>query len=376
MEFKIPVIDFQNIASKLAMVAKPNSDSMGDLILIEANDVVRFSANDKNISLSIVSRTADVTTPGKAVCRLGDIKGYISRFVPLSDDYGTDSFAFVVKNGVLFIKTKTIFRDSKPSYRKLTVPTSNVSEYPNIKIVNDAQLIINSNTLKDGINSVLHCVNPNEIRAAFCGVGVSVKNDKIVFVATNGVKLSEAVFNINVVNIRELSHIFKYSFASILKTVLDPDSQVFITFEGSNVYVRCNDVYIVGSLLVNDSFPDYKKAFANYDKVVTLPRLSFVDNITNVTDALNVEDNSRLSIIISGNKIMFKGERVEIEQEFDEPFEHELNIDVNGHYLADLVAGFVGDVVNLCFVDSDTPIIIKSAVNDEHTALLTHLRRR
>lgn len=376
MEFKIPVDDAQLIVNKLSNVAKLGSDDVDGLVLIEADENVNFYVNDKSISLRMTSRDSEVISTGKILCRLNDFKGYLGKFTKLTDDFGTEFFTFLLKDDVLLIKTKTIFRDSKPSYKKLVVPLLDVSIYPKVKYVDDTQLIVNSSILKEGISSVLHCVNVKETRPSLKGVAISVKSDKLVFAATNGVKLSEAVLDINTDSIAESTYVFKYDFASALKYLLDPDSQVFVTFEGSNAYIKCNDMYIVGSTIINEGFPNYKKAFDMYKHTMIIPRLSLYDSVANAIDVLDVDDNSRLSIKFEGNKMLLKNERVEIEQEFEEEFEQSLDIDVNGAFLNDLLANFGGDVLRLYFSDSNSPIIIRSGVDDDRTVLLTNLRRR
>lgn len=376
MEFKIPVDRAQAIVNKLTSVAKIASDDIDGLVLIEVTDVVTFSVNNKSVSLSVVSDDSEILTTGKVLCKLGDFRGYISRFSVLTEEFGTEFFNFIVTDEVLFIKTKTIFRDSKPTYKKLKVSLLDPSIYPKIKVVDEAQLIVNSDVLKEGISRVLHCVNPNEIRASLKGVSISIKEDKLVFAATNGVKLSETVLDVHTDSIEESTHIFKFGFASTLKYILDSDSQVFITFDGSNVYVRSNELYIVGSTIVNESFPNYSKAFEAFDYILTLPRVSFSDGVANAVDVLDVDDNSRLSIDIEGNKMVLTNERIVIEQEFEEAFTDPLHIDVNGHYLNDFLGNFVGDSIKLCFKDANNPLVISSGVDNKHTVLLTHLRRR
>lgn len=376
MEFKIPVDEAQSIMNKLNSVAKVGSDEIDGMVFIDVDDTVNFCVHNSSVSLVVSSRKSDIINKGKVLCRLSDFRGYLTKFTKLTDEFGTDVFHFVLDSDSLLIKTKTIFRDSKPSYKKLVVPILDNKIYPKIKFVEDSNLIVNSSILKEGLASVLHCVNPKEVRTSLKGVAITISKDKLIFAATNGVKLSEAVLDINAVSMDESTHIFRFDFASTLRYILDKDSQVFIKFEGSNVYVKCNDLYIIGSTIINEEFPDYRKAFESYLYCVTLPRLSFYDSVENAVDVLDIDDNSRLSIKLEGNKLVLKNDRIDIEQEFDDPFEYELEIDVNGRFLSDLLYNFGGDTVHLCFKDSDNPVVLKSGVGDGRTVLLTHLRRR
>jgi len=250
----------------------------------------------------------------------------------------------------------------------------NTAQYPIIKPFGEAQLIINSDILKRGIEKVLHCIDPTEIRNALKGLNVTIDEDKIVFVGTNGVKLAEDTMDVNA-DIKQASHIFKHDLATILRFILDDDSQVFMIFEGRHVYMKCNDVYIVGSLIIGESYPDYKPMF-DCNKVIRFPRMDFTDSILAVTDVLDPEDNNRLTLNFEDNKLMLKNDRVEATHEFDNDFSGGLDVDINGVFLASMLRDFMGDNLEIHFTEGNNYIIFKSEDDDNHVALITVVKRR
>lgn len=374
MEFKIPVEELQSIVNRLANVIKMNEEGITSMIMIEVDDGVKFKATDGSVNLIVDSDQCEIVNKGKALVQFRDVKGYISKFVPLVDDYGTKDFHFVVENNAGLIKTKTQFQSGKPSYRRLKFKTFNNETYPTVKPFGEAQLIINSSILKRGIGKVMHCVNPGEVRKSITGLNVTIKEDGIVFAGTNGVKLAEFEMDINA-DIEQSSYIFRYNFATILRSVLDDDAQVFMRFEGRHVYIKSNDMYIIGSLIINESYPNYKPMF-ELEKVITFPSLDFLDSVHTVMDVLDPEDNSRLSIIFEGSNLTLRNDIVESVQDFNDPFEANLDIDVNGEFLDSILSGFVGEKLELHFTEGNNYIVFKSPESDKHTALLTVVKRR
>jgi len=371
MEFKILVDEMQSVLSRLSHVVRLNEEGVTSMVMIDVGDEVQFKATDGSTSL-VVTNEAEIIKKGRTLVRLRDIKGYVSKFVPLMDDYGTKNFHFIVEDSKGLIKAKTQFQSGKPSYRKLKFQTFK-DNFPAVKDFEDPDVILNSVILKKGINKVLHCVNSNEVRRALTGVNVTIDNGRVVFAGANGVKLAEFGFN-TVADIERKSYILGYGFSSILRAILDDDAQVFLKFEGRHAYVKSNNVYIVGGLIINESYPDYKTMF-ELTHVLRVPRLDFSDTVNTVMDVLDPEDNKRLSVAFSGNSVTLKNDVVETTQDFEEPFAHELDIDVNGEYLDSILRDFTGTILDIHFTPGNNYIVFKGD-DENHTALLSIVKRR
>jgi DNA polymerase III sliding clamp (beta) subunit (PCNA family) len=371
MEFKILVDEMQSVLSRLSHVVRLNEEDVTSMIMVEAGDEVEFKATDGSTYI-VITNEAEIIKKGKALLRLRDIKGYVAKFVPLMGDYGTKDFHFVVEDSKGLIKTKTQFQSGKPSYRKLKFQTFK-ENFPAAKSFEDPDVILNSVILKQGINRVLHCVNSNEVRRALTGINVTIDAGRVVFAGANGVKLAEFGFN-TAANIERKSYILSYELASILRAILDDDAQVFMKFEGRYAYVKSNNVYIVGGLIINESYPDYKSMF-ELTRTLSIPRLDFSDTVNTVMDVLDPEDNRRLSITFAGSSLTLKNDLVETTQDFEEPFLHELDIDVNGEYLDSILRDFSGNMIDVHFTPGNSYIVFKGE-DENHTALLSVVKRR
>jgi DNA polymerase-3 subunit beta len=376
MEFTIPVETLQSVVSKMSHVIKLASDDVTSMMSIETfDDRVKFCGTGGAVHVVISARNCEIIEKGKILIQLRDISGYVGKFVPLSDGFGTESFKITADDREGFINTKTYFPSGKPSYRKLKFKTFNTGILPSIKEFDDAQLIVNSDILLEGLTKIVYCVDPGEIREAVAGVYIAIDKDKIIFAGTNGIKLAEAKLNI-VADIKQSQYVLRFSMANAMKQLLDHNSQVFMKFEGGDAYVKCNDVYISGGLVLNEPYPDYKPALHAYEKVISTPRYDLVDSVSASISALDPEDNYRLTLTFEGNKSTLKNDRVEAVHEFDYQFDHTLDVDVNGSYLLSMLMNFMGENLEICFVDNSKPIIFRSKDNHDHTALLMLLRRR
>jgi len=374
MEFKIPVEELQNIVTKLANVIKINNDDVAGMVYIKADDGLEFSGTNGYVNVTINANRYEIINKGKSLCKFADIKGYLMRFAPLTEGYGTENFHFIVGEDEGVVKTKTLFQNSKPSYKTLKFELYNPKTYPAVKPFGETQFILNSNILKQGIDKVLHCIDPTEIRNSLKGLSVVIDNNEMTFVGTNGVRLVEDVIDVSV-DVKQGTYLFKHDLSIILRSVLDDDSQVFISIEGRYIYLKSNNIYITGGLIIGESYPDYKTMFG-YKKTITFPRVDFTDTIFTIQDVLDPEDNNRITLNFNKNKLLIKNDRVEAVQEFDGDFEAVLDLDVNGVFLASLLKDFIGNDLEIRFVPENNYLTFVSKDDDKHTALLTVVLRR
>ena len=376
MDFTIPVETLQNVVKKMSYVLKIATDDVTSMMMMDASgDQVKFYGTGGAVHEIITARDCEIAEKGKILMQLRDISNYIIKFMPLSDGFGTESFRIIADDREGTIKTKTIFPSGKPAYRKLKFKTFNTALLPTIKDFEDAQLIVNSDILLEGLGKILHCVDPSEIREALSGVYICVDKDKIIFTGTNGVKLSEAKLNI-VADIKESIYVLKYSMAIAMKMSLDHDSQVFMKFEGRDMYIKCNDVYLSGGLVLNDPYPDYKSTLKAFDKVMSIPRYDLIDSVSAANSVLDPEDNHRLTMQFRGNELTLKNDRMEAVHKFDYEFAYDLDVDVNGAFLLSMITDLTGEYLEVCFIDNLKPVILRAKDNTDHTSLLMLLRRR
>ena len=373
MEFKVAVDKLQYVFSKLASIVKISDTGVAGMVMVQADKDLEFTASNGKENLIIDSIEAEIIQTGKIVFRFSDIKKYIVKYNSLVDGCGTEKFHFIKKDGGMVIKSKTIFNNSKPSYRKFEFQLFNkdAQSFPKIPLFDNSQFIINSSILKKGISTVLHCINPSEVRTAMQGLYIKITQNKIVFVGTNGIKLTK--YSIPLETEGNGSYILTYSFVTLMKTILDNDAQVFIKFDDNQIFVKSNGMYIVGGLMINEEYPDYN-ALLNFENTIKMDNAGFYDIIHSQSDLLNDVDNNRLAVKFAGNKLCIKSDVFEATQDFDTPFDCELDVDFNGKFLDSMLSFFSGEI-EVCFTNESNYVVFRSVENPEHNALLTVLKR-
>lgn len=375
MEFKISVQELQVILSKLSHVVKMSTNDISSMVFVKSKDKkkLEFEASNGSVSISIEASNFEIIKEGKALFKLIDIKGYIFKFIQFADGYGTDVFHFIIDKPDGIIKTKTSFGNSKPSYRRLKFDLQDESSFSSPKPFGKDQFVINSSILKREINRVLHCINPSEIRNALRGLKLTIKDNKVFFAGSNGIKLAESASDMTT-DIKEGSYIFKHDVASILVPVLEEDVQVFISVEGRYVYLRSDGIYIIGGLIIGEQYPDYQEFF-KFDKTITFPKADFVDSIEAAIEVTDDEDNNRITLNFTDNVLTLKNEQLDITHKFDESFGANLDVDVNSRFLLELLKSFTSDYLMISFIEGYNYILLRSSESG-YTSLLTLVKRR
>lgn len=371
MEFKISVHELQQIFNKLNGIVKPSEDTVIGMVCIEATDKLLFKATNGVLSIIIESETANIIEQGTILFKFRDLKGYISKFTAYNETIGTKEFHFIINRAGL-IKAKTFFEGGKSSYRKLHFDIYNSNMFPLIKIVKQADLVLNSSILKDGIIKTLNLVNPMEMRKALSSLYIKIYNDKIIFVGADGVRLAEYIISLQT-TMSERIVLFSYSLANILRNLLDLDQQVFIKFGSKYAYFKFDKIFLVGSLIINEEYPDYKQILYNIDKEYKFPRSAVYDTIKTISDTFNAEDDNRIIFKFNGNKLIVANERVETEHELDYTINEEIIFAVNGVLLESVLQYFMYDVIDIC-MNNDLKFIVFKSENENYSTLISTLR--
>ena len=371
MEFKIAVDELQQIFNKLGNVVRQTEDNIVGMVYIEAKDELCFKATNGSISIVIKAFSATVIEEGSALFKFRDLKGYVSKFKPFSEESGTKEFHFLIaKTGL--VKAKTYFNDGKSSYHKLHFDIYNIAMFPAIQFNKQYDLVLNSSILKSGIVKTLQMVNPSEIRRALASLYVKIYNDKIVFVGTDGVRLAEYIISVQT-TMDEKIVLFSYNLASVLRNLLDVDKQVFIKFGSKYAYLQFDNIFLSGSLIVNEEYPDYKSLLTNITHTYRFPRLAVYDTLKTISDTFDTEDDNRVVFEFSSNKLYIRTLRSEVGYNLDYDVNTPFSFAVNGILLGSVLEFFMSDNIEICINDELKFVIFKSD-EEYYTTLVSTLK--
>lgn len=379
MEFFIETKELQKIVKQLGVTSKTNTTENPGRILIEVTEekgVVFTSVNFTN-SLVIKSEKSTIKEYGAVAILYSKLKLFVLSFNALNEESneGVENFHFVLKKNNLFVKVKNKNSNGKISRGSLKFETFKTYTIPKPPEFEKSTFILNSDILKLAIDKVIYAINPNEARKNLKGMFLSIDEEFISFVGTDGLKLSEYTIKNNS-NIEPASYIIQQEYISGLRHLISDNIQIFFEIRSGKIIVQVNNLEYTGSLIVGQEYPDYKAVLDKYTDSFTVNKKILLNNLRPFMNVLNTEDNNRLCIRINNKKINFYNESLEFvyDEEFDE--EKELSIDVNGSFLMQSLNAMYDDSLLIKFSDSNGCLIMDSANFEDQKSLITPIALR
>lgn len=297
IEIKIPV-----------KVTKPGSVAVSGTIL---NNIISNLANEKNITLEVVSDNLKITT----------------------------------------------------NHSESVIKSFGVDDFPSIpKILNEKTFKLNTTDLIRGLKSVMYSASISTIRPTLSSVLLYSDEDNIIFVATDSFRLAEK--HIKVKKHKEFNQIlipFK-NIPEIIRTFEDIKDELDVFLNENQISFVFEDIYIT-SRIIDGTFPDYKQIIPKEIKtevivlkqdLVNTLKISniFSDKFSQVTFIISPKDKTFSTV----TKSMEVGEHI---QKIDAVLKgEEIRVSFNYKYIIDCFNSIDADSVSLNFSDHNRPMII------------------
>lgn len=236
---------------------------------------------------------------------------------------------------------------------------------PEIELEN--QISINSVDLKQSLKNVYGSLPKNEFRPEISGVYLAKKDKQLVFVGTDGFRLSEVKLNIPNLEGENFSVIIPNKTVSEIIRVLDSieESEVMLQFGSSQIKLVADNVELI-SKLIEGNFPQYEglipQSFrttfdCDIQELVQAIKLASVFSQNTVHDVrLNIQDDKNLNINSSDSQIGTNKTKIPVHVNGDTG----LTITFNYNYLLDGIQLFKEGIIQFNLNDTDSPVILKS----------------
>lgn len=224
-----------------------------------------------------------------------------------------------------------------------------------------------------GIENTLFAVGADDSHPQMMGILWDVKNEEIVFVATDTRKLVRYSNALSAPGV-ECSFILPFKPANVLKNVFPADEEVTVTltprtasFESSHFTFICQ--------LIKGRYPDYNRVIPKKNPyTLTVDRAAFLSAVRRV-NAFVDSNNGRVTFRITQDRVVMKsqdtgfntsGEEM-LECEFDGP---EMFIAFSAHFLTEILGTLSSQDIYIRLADQSRAAVIVPAENAEHTDLL------
>ena len=255
-------------------------------------------------------------------------------------------------------------------------------DFPNLPEVEvENQISINSNDLKQGLKTVYGSLPKNEFRPEIAGVYLSKKDNQLVFVGTDGFRLSEKKVNLNSVEGENFSVIIPSKTVAEIIRVLDSieDTEVIIQFGAYQIKLIADTVEII-SKLIDGNFPQYEglipqsfRTTFNCDsqELIQAIKLSSVFSQNTVNDVkLNLQDDKHLNINSADSQTGSNKTTIPVHINGDTG----ITITFNYNYLLDGIQLFKEGSIKFHLNDTDSPVILKSDETPDFYYLIMPIR--
>jgi DNA polymerase-3 subunit beta len=269
----------------------------------------------------------------------------------------------------------------------------NSSDYPLIPELNKQnKAIINVESFKEAINSVLFAVSKNENRPELNGVLFKFNNNQLILASTDSYRLAERKISIKNNNLGSINIIVPSKtlqelvrVLSILKGNLNNESEINIYIsEGQILFVFDN--FELVSRLIEGNYPDYEQIIpAKFNtqviclvsdllKNIKTVSLFVKENINDITLQFQVNNEDPLKSAI--NIRAFNEQLGESDSTTGSNITGiDNNIVVNYVYLLEGLNNIKTEEVKLEIIDNLSPIVISSANQDQYLYIVMPIRQ-
>mgnify|MGYP000385941679 CR=1 FL=1 len=254
---------------------------------------------------------------------------------------------------------------------------NNSNEYPELPSIRDeSSFTIPKDLFKSAIRQTVFATAQDETRPILTGVLLEIDNGIGSFVALDGYRLS--LRSIPVDCSENIKIVIPGRVLNELSKILDDEEEnITISTAPGNVIFNLGDT-IVSSRLLEGQFLNYKDIIRQEHKTsVIVDRKSFQDSLERASllakeekanlIRLNIKDN--LVFIKSNTEIGNVNERISSEKKGDN-----INIAFNSKYLLDGIKVIDSEKIELLFMGSLNPCIIKPVDDIEYTYLVLPVR--
>lgn len=269
---------------------------------------------------------------------------------------------------------KIILKTDKGEYKISVQPRE---DFPNIIVEEGEQVLtLTGETLARMTNKTIFAVSTDELRPALTGINIELADGDLVFVATDGHRLSRVKrMNFQAADSDvKLKMIVPTKALNLMLRNLDDAEEVGMQVGKDHVLFRLPKT-IIYSKLINAVYPNYERVLpVDNDKRLRLNRDLFISTLRRVS-IFSSSLTNQVRLVISPTEMTVYSEDIEFGAEAKESmpveFTHDgMQIGYNSAYLLDILRHIDTDEVVFELKDSNSAAIIRPAEQQENEDIL------
>ena len=251
-------------------------------------------------------------------------------------------------------------------------------DYPDFEMsAMDCQFSIQASQLKKALDKTIFCMANQDIRYYLNGIMLSIFNQQLKLVGSDGHRLAIYEDSIAEETGIELRIIIPRKGVLELERLLDEEQQVQVEFSRNNIRVVIDNI-IFSAKLVDSKYPDFSKVFSqSFHSPIHVQKQILKDALTRVAILAN-EKFKGVEFVIDGNNLQISTNNPEHE-EADEEITIEyhgqpLSIAFNSQYILDAVANLDSELAVLTIAENSSCCFIEEPSEQEYKFIVMPMR--
>jgi len=251
---------------------------------------------------------------------------------------------------------------------RYTFPSMDEEEFPKLqKFSGDITMTLEGNILREAIEKVRFCIDPEEPRPYFRGGLMDIKENSVNIVGTDTKRLTLFAIKTEQKFSRQYKYLLPYKLMGIITSLSnDNDQPIEVSIGKNQISFNFKTTYLISQLLSgSEEFPDYMKVIPSEKqlKVFYVDRESFLTVLKRIS-LFTTDRYNRVRLSIGKNTLIFSvanpdvGEATEkIDIEYAEDGEQNLAFPPN--YLIDFLSKLEDKKVAFGFSNEKSPVLLK-----------------
>jgi len=280
-------------------------------------------------------------------------------------------------NSIVTIEVKDNNVNIKCESSEFNILGNNPHEYPQLpKIIDENSFRIPRDLFKNAIKQTVFATAKDETRPILTGVLLEITDNKCSFVALDGYRLALRSMFINVNN--DIKVIIPGRVLEELNKILGEDEEeILVSTSTGNIIFNMGNT-IVTSRLLEGQFLNYKDIIREEHKTkIVVNRKNFQDGLERASLLAKEEKANLVKFNIYDDEVVIKSnteignvyEKISSKQEGDN-----INIAFNSKYILDGIKAMDAEEIELSFMGSLNPCIIRPVGDENYTYLVLPVR--
>lgn len=272
-------------------------------------------------------------------------------------------------------ENKAQIRTNKSRFTLQTLPAQDFPVLSN-QLENAKKIVLQQKDLKALLFSVQYAMAQQDVRYYLNGVLLTVSDNKLKVVATDGHRLAYNAGYINDTFDKQEIILPRKAVAELSKLLADTDESIELEFSQQQLKATFSGITLI-TKVIDGKFPDYERVIPNYNNQLNINRIQTQQALQRAAILSNekfrgvrfVLTEKNLSIISSNSEQEEAHEEIETDYHGDA-----LDIGFNVNYLLDGLNNINSETANLSFGDSNSSILITTPDNPEFRYVVMPMR--